>query len=111
MTRAVKESGCRADLAELPAVQNCDAITYLSNYLQIVRDEQIRESEIPAEAAEQIQYLLLYERIQRRDCLVAHDEGGAGHHCPCDRDALTLTTRQASRPPLAEPGHGKPDES
>jgi hypothetical protein len=94
----------------LSRVQHGDAVAYLPNDQQIVRDEQIRKRELVPQLPKQIQAVSRNQNIKRGDGLVAHDERGPRDYRARDRDALALTARQSSRPPLAELVERKPYE-
>src|SRR5438552_17575368 len=69
-----------------------------------MRDEEIRQVELPLTGLRQLDELGLDRNVQRRDRFVAHDERRVHGERPSDADALSLATRELMRVPVCEVG-------
>ena len=69
---------------------------------EVVRDEQIRQTQIALQVGEQIEDLVLNQHVEGRDRLVQHDDVGLERQGACDRDALPLSAGQLVRVPPGE---------
>ena len=86
MSGRVEDIGLGAKFDEASGVHDSDAIGYVRNDSQIVRDEEHGESELVAQLVEQIENLLLDGDIERGGRLVGNeelravDDGHGNHH-------------------------------
>jgi hypothetical protein len=94
----------RAFLDDEAAMEHVYAVDDLSHDGEVVRDEQVREPELLAQRAEQVQDLCLNRDVERRHGLVADDQLRLDRERARDRDSLSLAPRQRSRtaPHVAE---------
>ena len=76
--------------------------------MEVVGDEEVGETEPPAQVHQEVQDLSLDRYIQRRDRLVGHDEARVQRQRRRDPDALALPTRELVRIALGE-GRIQPD--
>ena len=78
------------DLDDLAAMHHGDAIGEMRDDRDVVRDEQVRDTEAIAQVGEQVDDRGLHRDVERRDRLVAHDEARVGGERARDADALLL---------------------
>jgi hypothetical protein len=88
------DCGHRADFYNLSKVHDCHAIGDVPDDPQVMRHEEICETQILLEIAQQIDALSLDRHIQRRDRLVAHHKFRFEDKSASNTDALMLTTRE-----------------
>ncbi len=69
----------------------------MSDYRQIVGDEDVGEAELALEVLQQIDDLCLNGDIERRHWLVQDQQSRLQRQCPRDADPLALTTRELTR--------------
>src|SRR5262249_17111489 len=65
---------------------------------EIVTDEEEREAELALQILQQVDDLRLDRNIERRDCLIAHDQVGLGGERARYGDALALSAGELVRP-------------
>src|SRR6185437_4363154 len=94
MLRVRKYLVCRSHFHEFAAVENSDAIRDAPYCSQVMGDKDASETVAAFQVGQQIQYLGLDGRIQCRNRLVRHDEGGICDHCPRNAQALALPAGQ-----------------
>jgi len=71
---------------------------------EVVRDEEVGEVELRLQPLQQVDDLRLDGDVQRRDRLVADDEGRVHRQRPRDADALPLAARELVRVAVGEVG-------
>ena len=64
---------------------------------EIVRDEEIRDSEIALQVGHKIEDLRLHRHIERGDRLVGDEQARLQHQGACNRDALALAAGEHMR--------------
>src|SRR6476469_8242906 len=69
----------------------------MTNYAEIMGDEDVGEPELVLEVLEQVDDLRLNRYVKGRDRLVGDDQLWAQGQCPCDPDPLPLATRELVR--------------
>ena len=94
MARPVEDVVDRAALDERAAVEDVDAVDDVTHDGEIVRDEDVREPELRAQAGEEIQDLRLDRDVERGDGLVAHEHARSDGEGARDGHALTLSARE-----------------
>jgi hypothetical protein len=67
-------------------------VGYVSDYGEVVRDEEISEIEFLLKFREQVEYLSLNRHVERRDSFIAHDEFRAEGERAGYADALSLAS-------------------
>ena len=87
----------RADLDELALVHHGDPVAHRADDGEVVRDEEVREAEVPLEVLEQVEDLRLDRDVERRDRLVADDQLRAQGERARDADSLALAARELVR--------------
>src|SRR5579859_1015742 len=102
MQWAFVQKVARGQLDDLADVHHRHAIADVAHHRQIVRDEQIREVELPLQLFEQVDDLRLDRDVEGRDGLVAHDEARLHRERAGDADALPLAARELVRVPIGE---------
>src|SRR5690554_4378010 len=91
----------RSRLDHLSAAEDDDVLCHLSNHGQVMSDEEHRHVELPAQLAEQLQYLGLYRGIESCDGLVTDQEFWSHAQCACNRHPLALPSGQTGEKPLS----------
>src|SRR5439155_6002992 len=84
-------------LDDVAEIHDEDPVRDVADHVQVVRDEDVCESELLLEVLEQVEDLRLHGDVERRDRLVAHDQLRVDSERPRDADALSLTTRKLMR--------------
>ena len=82
---------------DAPEVHHGDAVGHVGDHGEIVRDEEVRESAVALQIAQQVDDLRLHTDIECGDRLVAHDEGRLDGQRACDTDALALPSGELVR--------------
>ncbi len=83
-----------SDLDDPPQVHHGDAVAYVLNYCQVVRNEQQRQIEFPLEFLQQVQDLRLNRHIECRDRFICHNEVRLQDERPSEAYPLTLPPRK-----------------
>src|SRR5262249_17998701 len=99
MKRISEERPCRRELDDPAQIHHGDAMTDVLDDGEIVRDEQIGETELALQVDEKIDDLRLHRDIERRDRLVADDQLRPRRERARDAEALALTAREFVRVP------------
>jgi hypothetical protein len=98
LLRGVREDLVDASLLhDLAALHDADEVGHHAHDGEVVRDEQVGETELGLQLGEELQDLILHEHVERRDRLVEDDDVGLECERPRDRDALALATGQLVR--------------
>ena len=84
-------------LDDLAEVHHRDAIRDVADDREIVRDEEIRELELPLEIRKQVDDLSLNRDVERRHRLVEHDEVRVEGERAGKADSLSLSSRELVR--------------
>ena len=92
------------NLDEAAAVHHCDAVAHVSQGREVVRDEEVGQTEAALQLHQEVEDLRAHGDVERRDRLVADDERRVGRERARDRHPLPLPTGQLERSPLAEVG-------
>ena len=105
------ETGCHDPELDHPAeVHDHDPVRDVPHHPKIMRDEDVAEPEILAEADQEVHHLGLDRHVEGRDRLVEHHDLGLDRECAGDPDALALPTGHLVRVALGEPAV-KPDHA
>ena len=75
MGRPFEYCGCRRTFHDLSAEHDCHTIGQTPHHRQIVRDEQIGQSELPSQIQQQVQHGCLHRHVQPRGWLIQQDGG------------------------------------
>src|SRR5258708_2442204 len=94
MKRRAIQLGSVRDLDDLAEVHDCYPVADVPDDREVMRDEDVREVEIPLQLHQQIQHLRLDRHIQSGDRLISHYELWIDYEGTRDADALPLTTRE-----------------
>ncbi|MMZ65771.1 hypothetical protein D1872_282040 [compost metagenome] len=78
-------------------IHNRHTVTNMLDHGQIMRDEQVGQSETILQILQQIDYLSLNGHIKRRDRFITNNELGINSKRSCDADTLTLATGELMR--------------
>ena len=95
--RTRKQRTRRPDLLDPPAVHHRDLVGDVLDDTDVVRDEQVRHTELALQLAQQVQDLRLHRHIECRGRLVADDQLRRYRQRARDRDALALAARELMR--------------
>ena len=87
---------CRPFFDDLAAVHHGDPVRDVSHGLDVVRDEDHRQAQVPLEVREQVQDLCAHRHVERGGGLVRDDRVGADGQGAGDGDALALAARELS---------------
>ncbi len=87
----------REYLHELAQVHHRDPVAYVLHDLEVVRDEEIGQTEALPQIRHQVQYLAAYREIQRRNRLVRDYEPGHERYRPGDPHPLALAAGELVR--------------
>ena len=87
-------------LDDLAQVHHGDPVGDVLHHREVVRDEQIREVELPLQVVQEVQDLCLDRDVERRHGFVAHDQLRTQRERSGDADPLPLTTRELVRVPV-----------
>ena len=93
----------RSALDDLAEVHHRDAIADVPDDVQVVRDEDESDPQPLAQLFEQVDYLRLDRRIERRDGLVGDQHLRADRERARDADALALAAAQRVRQVVLQP--------
>ena len=97
-----------ADLLDLAAVHDGDAVGDRERLLLVVGDVDRRDPELELDAADLLAQLDAHLRVERRERLVEQQHARLDRERPRERDALLHAARELVRIALA--GVGEPDE-
>ena len=97
MQRPLVQLVDRAFLDELAQVHHPDAIAEVPHHRQVVRDEEVGETEVALQVVEQVQHSRLHADVERTDRLIEHDDLGFDRERPGDAQPLPLPTRELMR--------------
>ena len=97
MTGGVKNIRLRAELDQAAGVHDRDAIGYVRDDGEIVRDEEHRQSEFMAEVVEQVEDLLLDSDVERGGGFVGDEQLRAVDNGHGDHDALAHASGELVR--------------
>ncbi len=87
----------RRDLHRVAEVHDHDAVRDVADDVQVVRDEDVGQSERSLQVLEQVDDLRLHGDVERRDRLIAHDQLRIDRECTRDPDALALAAGELVR--------------
>src|ERR1051326_6605127 len=91
------ELGRRRNFDDFAEIHDRDAVADMLDHAQIVRNEQISQSELALQVEQHVENLHLDRNVQRRDRFIGHDETRVDRECPRDADALALPAREFVR--------------
>ena len=74
MLRLAVERDAVGELGHLAEVHDHDAVRDVPHDVEVVRDEDVRESEVALQVLQQVEYLRLNRDVQRGDRLVADNQ-------------------------------------
>src|SRR6266545_416634 len=86
-----------AHLDDLPSVHDRDPVAHRPDHCEVVRDEEVREVELPLEIFQQVEDLRLDRDVESRYRLVADDQPGIESECARHSDALALAAGELVR--------------
>jgi hypothetical protein len=109
MPRIGEELVCRGFLDDATEVHHGDVVAKVANDGQVVRDEEQRQIEAPAQVGEQPEHGDLHGDVERRNRLVGNEQIRLERKRPRDRDALALSAGKLVRLG-AEGFRSEPDE-
>src|SRR5579862_4656211 len=84
-------------LDDLTQVHNRDSIAHMTDYREVVRDEQHRQTKVPLQLQQQVQHLCLNRDIQRRYRLIGDEKLWIHGQGARDTDSLTLAAGELMR--------------
>ncbi len=87
----------RSDLDDLAEVHHRDEVRDVTDNREVVRDEDVRESELLLQVVEEVDDAGLDRHVERRHRLVEDQQLGIERERARDADALTLTARELVR--------------
>ncbi len=91
MAGPVENVACAAEFDDLAQIHDSDAVGNVAHDLNVVRNEQVCQSEVPLQVHEQVEDLRLHGHIERRGRLIEDDELRIEGQCAGNRDALALS--------------------
>ncbi len=91
VVRRLEDRLSRTDVDELAEVHDADAVGEVPDDVQVVGDEEIRDSPVRLHVQQQVQDGRLHRDVQGRDRLVAQDERRLPGEGPGDGDPLLET--------------------
>ncbi len=97
MVALFEELGGLRRLDDLAEVHHGDAVADVFDDLEIVRDEEKRETEFVLQLLQEVHDLCLNRDVEGADGLVAHDELGPNGESAGDADALALPAGELVR--------------
>ena len=97
MAGQTENCGDGADLDQPPGKHDADLVGHGANDAEVVRNEQVAESELRLLGAEQLEHLSLHRYVERADRLVADDQARLERQCARDHHALALAAGQLMR--------------
>ena len=109
MDRTREEVVDGGELDDDAEVHHGDAVGDVPDDAQVVRDEDVREAEVPLQVVEQVDDLRLNRDVERRDRLVGDDQLRVQRERAGDADPLALSAGELVRVPV-QVGRGEPDD-
>jgi hypothetical protein len=82
----------RGHLHQLSQVHDRDPVRYVPHHRQVVRDENVGQSQVILQVVQQVDHLRLDRHVQRRHGLVTHDQSWVDGQGPRHPDPLPLPT-------------------
>ena len=97
MLRRAGERLRLAALDDLAQVHDHDRVAHVRDGGEVVGDEQVGQTQLGLQIAQQVQDLGADRHVERGDGLVEHDQLGRQRQRPRDGDALALAARELVR--------------